>query len=70
MANKTGKGGFTGKNDPRRNNGGVPALTDGTKELKNLTREEHIKIVCEMLRKTPKELTALKKTLTQTVILF
>ena len=61
MANKTGKGGFTGKNDPRRNNGGVPSLTPETKELKNLTREEHIKTVCELLQKTPKELIALKK---------
>ena len=61
MANKTGKGGFTGKDDPRRNNGGVPALTDETKDLKNLTREEHIKLVCQLLRNTPQEIRELLK---------
>ena len=60
MSNPTGKGGF--KERPGDiNKSPLPALTDETKELKNITREEHIRIVCELLRKTPKELIALKK---------
>ena len=58
--NPTGKGGF--KERPEQiNKSSIAKLSDETKELKNITREEHIKKVCELLQKTGKEIEQIVK---------
>jgi hypothetical protein len=43
------------------NPGGRPKLTGAVAELNKLTREEHVKLVCTLLHKTPNDLVKIKE---------